>query len=135
MKDKYYTPGIEEFHVGFEYERINGTTWETAKINQHDFSSLLSYKDEENEFDEINKKIREVRVKYLDKEDIESLGFILKYDKNNHHTYHSGGYAITHCILDNKVDIYYMDGSEFVNGIVIKNLSELKIILKQLNIK
>ena len=35
MENKYYIPKIEEFHVGFEYERINGTAWETARINQN----------------------------------------------------------------------------------------------------
>lgn len=73
---EYYTPTIEEFHVGFEYE-------------------IKSYKDFEQGTDNWNKEIVNtdplherslasiqysinktcVRIKYLDKEDIESLEF------------------------------------------------------------
>ena len=73
MENKYYTPTIEEFCVGFEYERMNGDKWCKDIISPND---LCSGRDGlENEFEEIYRKLRDVRVKYLDKEDIESLGF------------------------------------------------------------
>ena len=65
---KYYIPNIEEFHVGFEYELFfdDGNYWESRKVlgyecDPHSFENLMS--------------IRGMRVKYLDRADIESLGF------------------------------------------------------------
>lgn len=74
MENKYYTPSIEEFCVGFEYERMNGDKWCKDIISPDD---LCSARDGlENEFEEIYRKLRDIRVKFLDKEDIESLGLI-----------------------------------------------------------
>ena len=68
MEDnKYYTPSIEEFHVGFEYEYVNSKTegWtNTTFIRGRGF--VEPYGD------------GEVRVKKLDQEDIESLGWELE---------------------------------------------------------
>lgn len=124
QKNKYYTPTIEELHVGFEYEaKAKGST-ETS------YSTFICH-GHNSIFSEFNSST--IRVKYLDREDIESLGFVFK-GGDTHLTYHYGGYAITHTPPSNKIDIYYYDGSEFVNGITIKNKSELKKLLKQLNI-
>lgn len=72
MENKYYTPSIEELHSGFKCEirtdRPNDT-WSNHTWYSKNFGDL--------EGDWIS-----VRVKYLDKEDIESLGW--KYEKTNH---------------------------------------------------
>lgn len=74
--DKYYTPTIEEFHIGFECEykfmykgieeqfqkEITGT--ETMEI------AFDLYEHDKEEY------VNTFRVKYLSQEDIESLGFI-----------------------------------------------------------
>ena len=62
--EKYYTPEIEEFHVGFGYERCDdGYGWikdTYPRAAEHiRLKNLIPY----------------TRVKYLDREDIESLGF------------------------------------------------------------
>jgi hypothetical protein len=130
---KYYTPEIEEFYVGFEYEykSFQDEKWYKGIVSLVPDKVYSEYTDS---LKELNGLLDRRRVKYLDREDIESLGWNLKSNKTNHHTYHYGGYAITHSILNNKIDIYYMDGSEFVNGIILKNKSELKKLLKQLGI-
>ena len=65
MKDKYYTPEIEEFHVGFEYEVNYGKDrWVKEGLHYAPQVVTLPYKNLEN-----------IRVKHLDREDIESLGF------------------------------------------------------------
>lgn len=74
--EKYYTPEVEEFHVGFEFE---------VDYNPEDESELAEGCErwDKEEFPEsehmynVRKLLREtsVRVKYLDQEDIESLGF------------------------------------------------------------
>ena len=78
MENKYYTPEIEEFCVGFEYEsRIAGYDDEWTKETTYAMfrdgwesnidDVLAMYKDGGDEF----------RVKHLDSSDIESLGFHL----------------------------------------------------------
>lgn len=64
MKDKYYTPSIEEFHVGFEFELKDPIT-----------QIWVKFIFEEDKLWFIKSNIS--RVKYLNKEDIESLGFEL----------------------------------------------------------
>ena len=77
--NKYYTPELEEFHVGFEYEYFTKDwvgkdythTWVKLKFNQkedygNDLDNMVYFIETE-----------QVRVKYLDREDIESLGFDL----------------------------------------------------------
>ena len=61
---EYYTPEIEEFHVGFEceYKEPDEEAFESDELTERDVAYLLAYPDR-------------ARVKYLDKEDIESLGF------------------------------------------------------------
>ena len=81
--DKYYTPQIEEFHVGFEYEErefiYTDKGWFTSK--EHDFVSKIfrgsDYLESYYLTERINRNLFNdtIRVKYLDREDIESLGF------------------------------------------------------------
>jgi len=78
MKNKYYTPTIEEFHVGFEYEYQDGVdkdnkdVWKKTICTKSDFRYLSKT------------KIKDFRrVKYLDREDIESLGFTCYQNSNN----------------------------------------------------
>jgi len=78
MGNKYYTPSIEEFYVGFECEDLTGhkvkitpstlallssneVNWNNIVVNKLGYSLKLNKEG--------------LRVKYLDKEDIESLGF------------------------------------------------------------
>jgi hypothetical protein len=72
--NKYYTPEISEFRVGFKCERKEASDleWKQCIVEPSLWSSnaMWSYIKGEQSF----------RVKYLDKEDIESLGF--KYDNN-----------------------------------------------------
>lgn len=85
MENKYYTPKIEEFHIGFEYEQIPSFTDGTVK-NQEEFENGIfekricrigdsPYIDRALNGVNANNGRGGVRVKYLDKEDIESLGF------------------------------------------------------------
>ena len=119
--DKYYTPELEEFHIGFEYEWLNeNNEWikETSPIE-------ITIKD-------FNKQTYGLRVKYLDKEDIKSLGWELKTDlyiKNN----------LTLQVHKNSITIQYYDNFNNkwrtpVEQINIKNKSELVKLLKQLGI-
>lgn len=70
MEKKYYTPKIEEFHVGFEFEsRWNNNSWEKHTWKLDSFLCLIGH----GEYDFSN--YGELRVKYLDRADIESFEF------------------------------------------------------------
>jgi len=144
---KYYTPSIEEFYIGFEIEwqsQIRKETW-NSQICGIDLISIayneFEHADEDEPFSE------QFRVKYLDIEDIESLGFkfinltdsycesyifenekmkpVLKiqYVKDN---------KSFNIIIKNK---YVSNPDDFIRfkG-VIRNKSELKKLLTQLQI-
>lgn len=131
--NKFYTPNISEFYVGFECEwqcKIRNETW-NKQICDVDLLSIvydqLEHADEEEPFEE------QFRVKYLDEEDIEECGFE-KIDANKY----------TH--LDN--ELYFRENTGRVailkqpNYLIpnyafdgtIKNKNELKMILKMLGI-
>ena len=113
---KYYTPEIEEFHVGFEYEQVIDAKWEKCEMHLLDLGK-------------VNNRLNSLRVKYLDREDIESLGFesvgkhTIQYEKDNCCI---GWYDSKRMFID------IGDESYFVG--TIKNKSQLKKILKQIGV-
>ena len=75
MENKYYTPSIEEFFVGFEYEKEDSLEDDIWIKRTLDFN----YGWLEIPQDFANDK----RVKYLDASDIEELGFTVVKTKGN----------------------------------------------------
>ncbi len=82
MENKYYIPTIEEFHVGFLYERKNGEDWQKAEFGVTDCFGTFA-KGYENEFEEIYKGLRDVRVRYLTIEDLKKEGYIVSIETAN----------------------------------------------------
>ena len=130
MDNKYYIPTIKEFHVGFEYDlqdELDKTIWYDWKFNRDDMNNG-SYTEDWIEDERI-------RVKYLDKQDIEELGWIRHkgvtpvYDLNEYKLLH---YPHDLPIMQNIVSIH--NGSEQLYKGIIKNKSELNKLMKQLNI-
>ena len=143
MSDKDYIPDISEFHEGFEYEYfepVNKKGWVQ--------DSFFLFQSEDIYEGLKEKAYRPIRVKYLDKEDIESLGwkhiggklmlgvqddFELPYNdpRKNHDkvqlifNYRNNWCLI--CIGD------YEDWDTRFAG-YIKNKSELQRLMKQLGI-
>lgn len=136
MTPKYYTPEISEFHVGFEYE-FNSivpdeNNWQKAIIKDG------------TQIDDIHRKYKNgnrvyaLRVKHLDREDIESLGFVFENSSNEREIFEryrfTGGY----------LEFWYNYNSLFINSDAhknrgsftgtIKNKSELKKLMVQLGI-
>jgi hypothetical protein len=153
MENKYYTPEIEELHVGFEVEKQNqeligieikkkfdlkmlkidyemnhNSTFKNHFINSTDISIY-----------ELNPHLlkTEIRVKHLDREDIESLGWVFSHSFNMGSVYDV--YKAHGCILEfyDKSNSISIDGQGFkpsVIGLTIKNKSELKKLMQMLNI-
>lgn len=168
MKDKYYTPTVEEFHVGFEFEYFDTS----GKLMKHP-SNIEEWKhdvcdwgwldricdDYEHDLENVSKLYR---VKILDVVDIESIEF--KKRSNNQWVGYNDyiletisgeyGYFLNCTVhvprMDDMYKIYvhrHLNGevndietqlkngeSELVFKGKIKNKSEFKKILKQLNI-
>jgi len=144
MKDNYYTPTIEEFHVGFEYQlnyderQLHGHRelhwqnklgWNTVYVPLD--CRLKCFKDYINE--------GRIRVKKLSKECIESLGYKVEvlgvgedteYDELN---ITRDGSSIGCLFVDPTV---HNCNVELLNSFYnIKNKSEFKRLLQQMNIK
>lgn len=139
MESKYYTPTIEEFYVGFEYEILENGIWNKETINEsndRDYGNTIITTPYELEV-----KDTDVRVKFLDREDIESLGwkfkeiekgmlsnrpifefktYLLNFDRNEH--------GIWLLITDEYVEYQHFSGQ-------VKNKSELKKLMQMLNIE
>jgi len=124
MENKYYVPTLDEFYVGFEYDDFNPKdesmcgTWKNNIFEADDYKWLVNYK--------YIKYENLIRVKYLDKSDIESTplphDYYYVYNKSNDVQSNISIYRI----IDNKNHCVF-DG-------YIKNRNELKKILKLIGI-
>lgn len=152
-KLKYYEPLIDEFCIGFEYQALedgrspnDNKSWSTYVIDSpRDLEDYMNYYR--------NDHIDGSRVKLLDKEDIESLGFDdykhgpsdwYKLEKRVPDGYASYGYwscfRLVHNYNTHKIQIiaYEYGFNENDKHVLFqgscRNKSELKKLLKQLNI-
>ena len=137
MKDKYYTPDISEFHVGFSY-RYNVY----GEFSEHPMGIRIF--DSTKDLNEIKSEIETecLGVKYLDGEDIESLGFNLieiephdlySREVDEDHTW----LLVPHFFEEGcELRVWITSKSSVIKGGrfdgIIKNKSELKSILKMI---
>ena len=150
MKDKYYTPTIDEFHVGFEYyfssayqegvsateiviDGRDGYELETFNFNVYNYTPNKG----ESWLDIFTSMLEhnQMKVKYLDKEDIESFGFVF-HEETNDFTLGDNEYKrLGYEPKDNSLMIWngldWDDQTTWFDGF-IKNKSELRVLLKQL---
>lgn len=139
MENKYYTPEISEFHVGFECERFVDGDWQKIVMSVN----FLSLEDIDEEI-----SLNEIRVKYLDREDIENCGwsFEQQYGGTQKLNFNKdmGGTDMLGISSDLFLDYnlennhtlisYYGDGDVTIFTGTIKNKSELIRIMKQTGI-
>ncbi len=142
-KDKYYTPTLDEFCLGFEYEQTEGhlgQDWGRRKVRIGD-NHFYSFDMTHVPGNTIWTVPKTIRVKYLDKEDIESLGFKdislcdgQEFIKDNitikyyNWSWDSPKGLIMIRVIEDGVSFYNFSGH-------LKNKSELKRLLKQLDIE
>jgi hypothetical protein len=169
MENKYYVPTIEEFYEGFEFELglrtvefkigMNGLRcsdsvitkdWVTKKYEVAQFTENNIEPERITAVNTLMYYINsdDIRVKYLNKQDIESLGFRQTQEIPHWFELKSkiqpGSYRLIYTYLEvgeevlTGVSIIYFKGDyadPIVRGITIKNKSELKRLLAQLNIE
>lgn len=163
MENKYYTPEIEEFCEGFQYEKRVNAIGEKVEAYFAVDGKIVKVPDyvctEEDwagkEFSLSNSKEQDIeklleegrlRVEYLDRKDIESLGFKFSgkaidmwFVKEG--SFEIGGWTFYQINLqydldDKRLCIYVVDSDEtypLFKG-TVKNKFELKRVLKMLNI-
>lgn len=132
---KYYTPSIEEFNIGFEYEGMVDYYKDKYEVfivkNTEDLiQRMKTYQSQDMDW---------IKIKYLDKEDIESLGFtyikdVFSLNKLTVQSYKKDNIILYHTSELNKIMITYSNEDIIVSSISIKNKSELIKLLKALNI-
>ncbi|HYD90413.1 MAG TPA: hypothetical protein VEA37_02875 [Flavobacterium sp.] len=133
MENKYYTPEIEEFHVGFECQMKDipppEDDWKDETISIfHKLEDLQKWLDK-----------GEIRVKYLDREDLEYLGFkLFQFPDDFDFEFQisiegvaSGKVTLTDEGLVEDIEI---NGHSFFD-FAIRNKSELRRVMKMLNIE
>lgn len=151
MEKKYYFPTIDEFHIGFECEIYSCNDHPTFKGERCFYSKhIIDHFDFENlEEDLLNKRFR---VKRLDIEDIQSLNWKQNYTEDDAKVVNMFklndfylNYSSVNFIYDLKlipftgIRVFIHNGGEdehneaYFYG-MIKNKSELKRIMKQIEI-
>jgi hypothetical protein len=140
-ENKYYTPSIEDLCIGLEYQYFKsngaGDFWLDDKITSFDEIPCDGGVEE-------RLSNGEVRIKYLDKEDVESLGFkeIEPFTDNSKFKkpFMLRGAECELIFIHNKVNQHSLIKIRHEKGDInyfcgkIKNKSELKKILKMTGI-
>lgn len=132
MNDKYYTPSIEEFHVGFRYQSHadprtdNG--WDDEEVDRYSIIYPLK----------VDSDV-DYRVKYLDDDDIEELGWekwgktYFKLQKSfkldSGYLYETEYNLIFVDRAKSIIELQDSNGNTLFNG-KIKNYNELKKIME-----
>ena len=157
MENKYYTPDITEFHIGFEYEaedlhdNLKDRCWRKQVAEWCDLDVISD--DWEHEYENFSSNYR---VKYLDKEDIEDCNWRYygssttegmmymetflygkesrKYALNIDWVNSQEGLMISINIHNSNCNSCLCNNSNIIFIGKIKNKSELKRLIKQLNI-
>ena|ERR1700748_869277 len=144
-ENKYYTPEIEEFCVGFEYEFMSDepsgyhSRHDCPDWTKREFYGSSGAEDEDSELDCIRKAIENkgdyfhyCRVKLFDRADIASCGFefVGHYDDNCPEFSKD---IVRIRMWENNVLTINRLGAETFCG-TIKNITEFRKLLKQLGI-
>lgn len=136
---KYYVPKIQEFYVGFDFESFDPGGLKEYKETQYSLNNAIFI---ENLYEK-GYQSAYVRVKCLDREDIESLGFDHDQTTKDGAVFYKGNLVDKNqwCLTADKmnyreISIYDANGNSYsVFHGVIKNKSELKKLMLQLGIK
>ena len=150
METKYYTPTISEFYVGFEYEiedlhdNLKDRAWRHVIADWCELDQ--AYDDWEHDYNNFKYNYR---VKYLDKEDIESFGFkpyqsyralrygecteyVLNREYDSYSLTHFNDYNFNQVLIKSQPPKFGMLGVNILFDGEIKNKSELIKVLKQI---
>ena len=133
-ENKYYTPSLDEFYIGFECEKY-GTYFNGSKPIYEYRRHIMC----EDDFDILSCYSTQYRVKHLDKQDLVELGFNpvkgVEVNMCNKQIYYKDQWCSVVFNYDRITDIVIQKNSFPVFNGVVKNKSELIKVLKMLGIK
>lgn len=145
---KYYTPEIEEFSINFEFEtrtickKTKEERWKHNRIELNEYVHKVTDLDENMtvvfinpmEFIYLNLRDGNIRVKYLDRQDIEELGWT-NYEPPHeyNHKWILGNYELN-VWFNNEIPVVRITNYPLFFQGKIKNKSELKKLMQQLGI-
>lgn len=140
--DKYYTPKIEEFHKGFEYQIVEYASLDGGPRKLQYIDKI--YKGSEYHTVDVGIEYNKIKCKFLDRKDIESLGFKPDFERTwgERMCFRNNIVALTYVPQDNWIRVYFKEKEpvklEEVRGrycdFKIKNKSELKKLMEMLKI-
>lgn len=151
MGNKYYTPEITEFHVGFECEFFNNMqdkVWNKISCDtDHLAIAFTCFEEGSVEWDDHISQT--FRVKHLDRSDIEELGWksVGEYSDEDKKvmSFQKGNWVLAYNFTIKRIFIFVKDYAEEpdlfgsardvkVSSLEVKNKSEFKKLIKNLKI-
>lgn len=141
MENKYYTPKIESFHIGFRYEEeLKNTNWhKLIKPTEDTWEFVKMEFDTSKSISKITQKIKQgkIRVKSLDHDDIKEAGW--EESKTSfspgRQYYNLGDYE---CFLEDGIVYIYRewadDGQNLFVG-SIKNYNKLLEVMDMIGVE
>ena len=132
-QNKYFTPDIEDLHIGYKCEQKDESEWTSYIIDQKSllYTTLRDLESSEKSF---------IRTKFLDKSDIESLGWKwftnASYGEDYEMINNNKKYVLSQIENTQEIYVYLIDESKdyvLFNG-QCKSINELRIIHKLLQI-
>lgn len=145
--EKYYTPEIEEFNIGFEYEERSFNEAETDVWTKHTYNLSKHHEGTSWSLEAILRQ-GAIRVKYLDRDDIEELDYeFVEFLNIRTMLFYKTKNRVKHIVEENDLNFLTLKNRYSVveihsdlhsvyhtkhgfNG-TVKNKSELKTVLKQ----
>lgn len=129
-ENKYYTPNIEDFYIGYEFE-FQGVPegWHKMILSEENDSKTMKYHIETKML-RWNIENKSIRVSYLTKEQIENEGWINDTELST--IFYKGGYLLK---LFTKNKIVILNPSESLFNGECLSINEFRTICKLLNIK
>jgi hypothetical protein len=141
MDNKYYTPSLAEFHACFRFETVSAKSWQDGPVFNPNIGwyvtdvNYLGFN-----LDKIEKAIQNnsVRVKYLDTQDIEELGW--EEEKGDGLFYIGTEFTLLKTehdqnrVVITKLHPRIVDFDRVVFDGEIKNYNELKFIMNKVGI-
>jgi len=128
-ESKYYTPEITEFYVGFECEIQRAGTWDKFILTHGEVSMLYT-----RSFAHKDNLSNLIRVKYLDLQDIQELGFVfVGQDEVGLFEFRGDEIELYFNPHNQRIIIFKMPELDCIFRGQIKNKSELKKVLEMIN--
>ena len=126
-KINYYTPKLEEFHVGFRFE------YYMERLDRH-VTSILNTDSINGVFTSLS--LGEIRVKHLDRKDIESNGWIQNKERQlvNIQVFTKTFQGIEHTLLfhEDELNVTFLNESVLIGSATAKNINEFQRLERQI---